>query len=94
MVVKPAEIAVFFSNLLLIFSLTLQGCGEMREHWGLCNPLHPLDVSRAVHVEAPEPEEDDTERDGGEDNPGTDSKDDSQDTHYRQSNLRGISSEF
>ena len=46
-----------------------------------------------MHVEAPEPEEDDTERDGGEDNPGTDSKDDSQDTHYRQSNLRGISSE-
>ena len=49
----------------------------MREDGRLCNALHPLDIPGAMHVEATEPEEDETQDDSGEDHPGADGSDDS-----------------
>ena len=44
----------------------------MREDRGLGDALHPLDVPGAVHVEAPQPEEDDPQEQSRNDHPWTD----------------------
>ena len=75
-------------DLVLFSLLTLQRGREVREDRWLCNALHPFDVSGAVHVEAAEPEEDDSKDNGGENHPGTDSEDNSQDTDNCQTNLQ------
>ena len=60
----------------------------MREDRGLGDALHPLDVPGAVHVEAPQPEEDDPQEQSWNDHPWTDSKYHRQDSNDHQANLK------